>query len=444
MNASLWSYIKSDLKSELPSGAFKIWIEPIQVVEENPKRLVLGCPNSFSRNWVAQNYGQAIRRSLALISGEDVEFELAVSPLPKKESREGDYQPELPYEPGRLLKPRSALNGQFTFDSFITGPSNVFAHQAAKELALGGGMAVGALYLAADTGLGKSHLSQAVGWSVFGRTPRYRVMYLTAEEFTNQMVSAIRGGRAAEFKNRFRRRCDALILEDVQFLSGKDKTQSELAHTLDALISDGKRVVFTSSRLPNQIPSLRKELASRLMSGLVATIGAPDFDTRVRIVLDKARRRSLNLNREVAEVLAGSIKRDVRRLESALLGVAARSRLMNRPVTVELAREVLGGSGDTPELDIEAIVETVSRHFKITPEELMTRSRIKRIAEPRTVALYLCREFTDRSLAEIGRHFGRKHSTVLYAVSRVEKAIHHQTSLGRKAEYLRRQIEKRL
>lgn len=441
MHPTLWQNIKADLQASTPQGPFKIWLEPLTDLSVGDGRLVLGCPNKFSLKWVLQHYDGTIKSAIARHSTEPVEVELTVAPAPSRTRSDGRGQPDLPYQPGRLLRPQAELDHRFTFDSFITGPANRFAHGAALELALGGGLATGALFLTADTGLGKSHLSQAIGLGLKQSDPRRRVMYLTAEDFTNQMVSAIRSGGAAQFKDRFRRRVDALILEDVQFLSGKEKTQVELSLTLESLISDGRKVVFTSSRPPGRIPGLRSDLASRLQTGVVAAIDSPDFDNRVRIVMAKAKAINLELGVQVAEELAEGIKTDVRRLESAVFGLAAKSRLMGRPITSDLAREVLGQAVVSGP-DLDRIIQTTARKFNLPVKEMLSRSRLKRIVECRSVAIYLSRRLTDHSLAEIGRRFDRSHSTVVHAVDRVERAIHRQTGLGRKAEYLQTELER--
>jgi len=445
VTTSHWQSVKDYLKSALSPGAFRIWIEPIQVLGDDGQELVLGCPNRFSCQWVEQHFGREIARALDLASGGGAGLRIEVAPPPKAEAPERPAwpQPELPYEPGRLLRSGRIFNREFTFENFVTGPSNGFAHQAAQALASGQGLGVRALYLQAETGLGKSHLSQAVGQRLLEENPGTTILYLTAEDFTNQMISAIRGKEVSGFKDRFRRRCQTLILEEVHFLSGKESTQTELAYTLDALLNDGKRVVFTSSQSPTLIPGLKQELVSRLMTGLVTPIGPPDYETRLRILQAKARRRELDLPDEVAEVLARNICRDVRRLEAALLGVVAKSRLMGRPLTRDLALEVLGGADRPPCPDLEAVVEVVCRYYHISAEELASRSRLKRVAQPRAAVLYLCRRFTDESLAVIGRHFDRNHNTVLYALNRVERSLKRRDELGRQVEFLSQKLAER-
>ena len=441
MRSPLLSQIKNDLQASLPPGAFEIWIESLVELAQEGEILVLGCPNRFSLNWISQHYDREIRSALDHLAGSVSSYKLVVAPparrpaVPEEEAG-AQAQLDLPIAPGRMLEPDQAFNPDFTFETFVTGPSNAFAHQAAQALALGRGMPIRSLYLQAETGLGKSHLSQAVGLSLLGGATRARVLYLTAEEFTNQMISDLRAGRADSFKNRFRRCCDTLILEEVQFLSGKEKTQAELGFTLDSLLGDGKRVLFSGSRLPQEIPGLKPELASRLTAGVVATIGQPGFETRVKIVKAKALRLGLTLPDQAAESLAGAVTRDVRRLESALTNLLARSRLMDRPLCPDLIQEVLGVSGENPRPGLERIMDLVCRAYKVRPEELATSSRLKRITVPRSIVFYLGRRFTDLSLSQLGRALGRKHTTVLYALDRVERAVQKQDSLGRQVRLL--------
>ena len=454
MNKGRLYLLKKELRSKLPATAYEIWIDPLVQLEGdgrrpgkesggNGKKLVLGCPNEFSLNWIKQNYGRNIEDVLARLDFIGSGYDLAVAPpAPRtKAAAEAPSQLDLPYSPGRILNRSEGLNPAFTFDQFIAGPSNMFAHQAAMALAGGQGMPLGSLYLQSDTGLGKSHLSQAVGWSLLqGRQDR-KVLYLTAEEFTNQMISSIKTGQTDNFRSRFRKSCDALILDEVQFLSGKEKTQAELGYTLDNLMSDGKRILFSGSRLPKEIPGLKRELASRLSMGVVATIDQPDLETRIRIVEAKARGKGVELPDDVIEILAKSVKRDVRRLESGLMNLIAHSRLMNRPVNVDLVREVLNGQGQRPATDLTRIIDLVCSSFNVTKEELASDSRLKRITLPRSIVFYLGRRFTDLSLASLGKELGRRHTTVLYALNRIEKAVIRKDRLGRQVLLLARKIE---
>lgn len=449
MQQTLLDHLKAELRARLAPSDYDVWIEPLTDQSNGREGLVVGCPNAFARNWVARHFTAEIREVLGRLGHRETSLSFEIGPRAaraKVSDEEIAAQPnqlELPYEPGRVLNRTNGFNPAFTFENFITGPSNIFAHQAALALSQRQGLGQDALFIQADTGLGKSHLSQAVGLALAGGSPHPRVMYLSAEEFTNQMIAAIRSGQIESFKTRFRRSCEALILEEVQFLSGKEKTQAELGYTLDSLMGDGKPVVLSGSRLPNQIPGLRRELASRLEAGVVAKISPPDHETRVRIIHAKADLMGIELPSGVAELLADGVKRDIRRLESILMNVAARAELLGRPLSVDLARETLGlnGSGGRP--GQELIIDLVCGSYKVSPEDLSSKSRLKRIAEPRSLVCYLCRRYTDLSLAEIGRLINRKHTTVLYAVDRIEQARGRRNRLGREAEFLARRLEER-
>ena len=449
MNYSLWPTIKQRLKEKLPRAAFGMWIEPVTVLTDNGNSLVLGCPNSFSKNWVKRHYGQAIGELLARLGADGAGLEITIAPksAAKAEIGRSDrtrppmVQAELPYQPGRLLKIDSRFNRKFTFNDFVTGPSNEFAHQAAREMAKGGSVPSRSLYLQAETGLGKSHLSQAVGLGIINRDSSAKVLYLTTEEFTNQMVMSLRNQTVDRFKDRFRRSCHTLILEEIQFLVGKKKTQAELLHTLDCLAESGRRIVFTGSKLPQDIPGLSRELRSRMGGGLVAAISQPDYRTRVKILSLKAQRMGLDLPIAVAERLAEAFTGDVRRLESALIGLAAKSRLFNRLISLDLAEELIGVQAPSSRPDLNRVLETVCHYYQVSRQDLKSRTRTKRISQARTIALYLAREMTDESLKVIGAAVDRRHSTVAYAVSRMENEVQNQTKLGRQATLIQNRIK---
>ncbi len=447
MSDSHWEDLKSDLCSRIGEGSFKLWISPIVLLDERDGRLSLGFPTRFSLNWVQQNYGLLLRQLLDDRGLAGVSLQFSVTPAIQGDapdaSRPGEtasgdqvgVQPELPYQAGQLLRPGQSFNPDYSFGSFVTGPCNAFALEAAKAMAAGGAEDINPLYIHAETGLGKSHLCQALGQSLVRGAGGENVLYLTAEDFTNQMVNALRRQEADQFKDRFRHRCSALILEEVQFLAGKEKTQSELAYALDSLVSEGKKVVFTASRPPQEIAGLRGDLASRLSGGVVASIKQPDYDTRLRIVRSKARRRQIPLDEEVAAIIARSLTSDVRRLESALVGLSAHARLLNRPLDAALAREVLGDQAERRP-GVAEIISLVCQYYKLTETELTGSSRLKRVAQARWVALYLCRVFTELPLKAIGQAFGRNHTSVIYGLGAVEKALRQRDSLGRQVEFL--------
>jgi chromosomal replication initiator protein len=402
-------------------------------------KLVLSCPNRFFATWVREHYLRLIEEELRRL-GAPVEVALAVSPRP---AEDGEAPPEGDQLALPALAPRPPLRlrRDFTFEEFVVGDCNSFAYQAALAMANNTGGLVGSIYLLSGTGLGKSHLAQAIGNHVQEARPQVRVVYASAEEFTNEMVAAIKTGRTQQFKEKYRRACDLLLMEEVQFLAGKEKTQAELACTLDSLSGEGKRVIFTGSCLPRDIPRLGGRLRSRLSSALITSMEAPDFATRLKILRQKAARRALSLPGEVAQYLAENLTGDVRQIEGALVALAAKSALMGSQVDLALARQVVGDIlGVHREVTIELVQDLVGQYFRVSREDLVSRSRKRQIVQPRNLAMYLCRRHTRSPLEAIGQAFNRDHATVLYAVHAVERGLRQKGTFCHQVEFLTRRL----
>ncbi|MFP3870280.1 MAG: DnaA ATPase domain-containing protein, partial [Syntrophobacteria bacterium] len=286
----IWTKVKDDLQSRISSNCFKIWIHPLELVSSEDRAVSLGCPNRFFLNWLRENYLAEIQESWERVSNMPVEIHLQVARTPRRSSRhdeEDTSQMSLPL-PGPAASCAHRLNRRFTFDEFVVGMGNSFAFSAALAVATGTQTPCNSLYLLSDTGLGKSHLSHAIGNHILQHKPDARVYYLTTEDFTNEMIAAIKQHRMELFKEKYRGMCDVLLLEEMQFLSGKEKTQVELAYTLDALSHDNKKVVFTGTHFPRDIPKLKSKLQSRLSAGIITHIEPPDFQTRLKILSKKA------------------------------------------------------------------------------------------------------------------------------------------------------------
>lgn len=335
-----------------------------------------------------------------------------------------------------------SLNGGYTFERFVVGRSNEFAYSASKALAQGDSWNYHSLLMLASTGLGKSHLSHATGNAILKHNPKTRVLYLTAEDFTNEMVFSLKNNRIDEFKNKYRRLCDVLLLEEIHFLTGKEKTQTELGYTLDSLSNDNKKIIFTSSLAPNDIPRMSKGLSSRLSSGLVATIGKPDHDTRVNILTKKAAEENISLSNDIIHFLASRLKRDIRQMESAVKYLKAKSEFLNARIDLDLAKDVIsclvsGQSSITP----EQIKTLVSTYFKIDPDMFRTRSRKKIYAHPRNIYVFLCRSHTDETLETLAQTINRSHSTVLYSLELVEHQMKTDKKILYQINFLTQKIE---
>jgi chromosomal replication initiator protein len=322
------------------------------------------------------------------------------------------------------------------------GQNNRFAYSAALGLASEPTRNHHSLFLSSETGLGKSHLSQAIGHHILNHFPAENVFYITAEDFTNEMVRAFRGGEIDQFKEKYRRKCDVLLLEDVHFLTGKERTQIELALALDDLLNADKKLIFTSSCLPANIPRLNDQLRSRLSGGLISNIEKPDFATRVQILQRKMGDHGVALPRNLIEYLASELSENVRQLESGLIGISARVSLAGERVDMRLAQEVVRGiTSRARAITVQSIKELVCRHYGVSSDELESRSRKKRIVRPRQMAIYLARKYTDQSLQAIGRSFNRYHATAIHSVGAVEKGVKADAAMKEQLHYLCGQLE---
>jgi chromosomal replication initiator protein len=437
---NIWEEIKEQIRAIIPEKSFSLWINPLTLLEQREDALVLGCPNKFSLNWVTENYIPLFQENLDRMGERNCRLALRVvspSSAPPPALVQDSRQLTLPNMPSNGNGGNRALNQDFTFDRFVVGSCNEFAYSASKALAIEGQFPCSSLFIVAETGLGKSHLSQATAHTLLEKNPRLRVIYLTAEDFVNEMILALKNHRIDEFKNKYRRSCDVLLLEEIHFLSGKEKTQLELGYTLDALANDRKRIIFTSSLLPKDIPHLNKELASRLTSGIITTLDKPDYETRVKIIERKSSEHGLTLPREIFHLLAKDLTGDIRQMESALRCLKAKAELMKARIDPDLAKEVLLCHLPTQKLlSLEDVKAMVCQYFKIDPAVLSSKSRKRIHAYPRNVYVHLCRQHTDRTVEEIGRSLSRNHSTVLYASEVIEHKMKVDKRVKNQIEFL--------
>jgi chromosomal replication initiator protein len=437
---TIWEEIKDQIRGVIPEKSFSLWINPLTLLEQSDDAIVLGCPNKFSLNWVTENYIPLFQENLDRMGEKNCKLALRVvspSSAPPPALVEDPRQLTLPNIPSNENGGPRALNQDFTFDRFVVGRCNEFAYAASKALAIEGQFPCSSLFIVAKTGLGKSHLSQATAHALLESNPRLKVIYITAEDFVNEMIFALKNHRIDEFKNKYRRSCDVLLLEEIHFLSGKEKTQLELGYTLDALANDRKRIIFTSSLLPKDIPHLNRDLASRLTSGIITTLDTPDYETRVKIIERKSSEHGLALSHEIFHLLAKDLTGDVRQMESALRCLKAKADLMKAIIDPDLAKEILLCHMPSQKLlTLEDVKAMVCQYFKIDPALLSSKSRKKIHAYPRNVYVYLCRQHTDRTVEEIGRSLSRNHSTVLYASEVIEHKMKMDKRVKNQIEFL--------
>ena len=439
----LWDQAKSRIHEKMPNHSFRLWVEPLEYLAQRDEEILLGCPSGFFKKWVTRHYLKLIEAETKGVSGRPCRISLQLSDTCNGTRHLGPEDDQLPLPHMRdrqsVLSP---LQRDFTFDQFVVGICNDFAYNAALALACEENTCHNPLFLLSDIGLGKSHLSHAVGNHILKKNPTIRVCYVTAEEFTNAMIHALRHDRIEEFKDKYRRQCDVLLLEDVQFLSGKAKTQDELACTLDALLEAKKKLIFTGTYLPGDIPKMDEKLSSRLSAGIISNIESPDYDTRVRILRKKASSKQVNIPADVIHYLASTLTQNVRQLESGLIGVAAKASLLNLPIDTKLAESVAKNIiRRSKEITVESIQKLVCKYYKLTMEEFLSRSRKRSIAQPRQIAMYLARRHTGQSLHAIGRSFNRYHATTLHAIGAVEKLIREKGPIQKQVEFLSKKLE---
>jgi chromosomal replication initiator protein len=411
---TVWNRCVRDLQAELPEQQFNTWIRPLQAVEDGPV-LKLLAPNRFVVDWLNQHY---LNRIEELLGGTgEVVVEVG--------SRQGGIQPAITAArpaPAEAAPPIvSRLNPDFVFDNFVEGKSNQLARAAACQVGENPGKSYNPLFIYGGVGLGKTHLMQAIGNAMIARNPRARVSYVHSERFVGDMVKGLQHNTSAEFKRSYRS-LDALLIDDIQFFAGKERSQEEFFHTFNALLEGQKQIVLTCDRYPKEVNGLEERLKSRFGWGLTVAIEPPELETSVAILMSKAASENAVLPEEVAFFIAKRIRSNVRELEGALRRVIANSTFTGRPISLEFAKEALRDLLALQDrlVSIENIQKTVADYFKIRVGDLLSKRRSRSVARPRQIAMALAKELTNHSLPEIGDAFGgRDHTTVLHACRRV-------------------------
>jgi len=440
---AVWNKVKSAIKKRIPSHSYKMWIEPLKVDRVEDNACTVYCPNFFSRKRVQGLYGAIILNAIQKELGQECEltFKISNKSNGRKPKIAEDLQLPLPNDNARPFNGRF-LRRNFTFDQFVVGSNNDFAYSASLALASRRDTQQNALFLLSKTGMGKSHLSQAIGHHVMTTHPTDRIYYITAEDFSNEMVRAYRHNAIDKFKDKYRNQCDVLLLEDVHYLSGKERTQIELALTLDTLFDSGKRIIFTGCYLPTEIPKLNDKLRSRLSCGLISAIDPPNFRTRVRILQKKVGVHDYRLPESVIHYLAGELTDDVRQLESGLNGVAAKSSLMGVPVDVPLAESVVKNIvRQRKRITIGVIKKLVCKYYNVSIDDVVSKSRKQNLVRPRQMAIYLSRRFTDSPLQTIGKSFNRYHATALHSINSIERGLKQDSSIQKQVGFFCQKLE---
>lgn len=453
---TVWNDVKTAIKDQISPSLYRLWIEPIEFVEAQSDTMILACPNFFIKKRIMANYTDLINHELNRKNGRPMTFSLQVNSANQNQAHNNDRAQNGNPAAGQRTRGRQLtlpgiaaqpMNGRilrkdYTFDHFVVGHNCNLAYQATMELASGKSANVNAVFLLSGTGMGKSHLSQAVGHKILSVSPGERVYYMSAEDFTNEMVHAIKGNSLDTFKKRYRDGCDVLLLEEIHMLSGRTRTQTELALVLDHLYESGKKLIFSSCASPSEIPRMSDHLISRLGQSMMTAIDAPDFKTRLRILRAKARCRGIELPGQVAEYMAGELVDNVRQLENGLIGVASRSCLMGDQIDLDLAEQVVKNIVTRKKtITIDSISRLVSREFGVPLKDMISRSRKKSVVRTRQVAIFLARRHTSQPLQSIGRKFNRKHATVIHSINSVEKELKLKGELFRQVQIIEKKLE---
>jgi chromosomal replication initiator protein len=449
MNAhpkEIWEKTLNIIKGELTEVSFNTWIKSITPISIESDLIRLSVPNDFTRGILDSRYKDLIINALKLITSKkyNIEFlimseEVVESAVPKNK-KESNSKIIVNDEMSAMLNPK------YTFDSFVIGNSNRFAHAASLAVAEAPAKAYNPLFIYGGVGLGKTHLMHAIGHYILQNNSKSKVMYVSSEKFTNELINSIKDDKNEEFRNRYRN-IDVLLIDDIQFIGGKERTQEEFFHTFNALHEANKQIILSSDRPPKEIPTLEDRLRSRFEWGLIADIQAPDFETRMAILKKKADVENLNIPNEVMVYIATKIKSNIRELEGALIRIVAFSSLTNKEVSVELAAEALKdiiSSRQSKQVTIDLIQDVVANYFNLKVDDLKSSRRTRNVAFPRQIAMYLCRKLTDMSLPKIGEEFGgRDHTTVIHAYEKISSNLKVDEGLQNSVTDLTKRIDQK-
>jgi len=434
MAASIWEQVLGRIETKVNRHSFYTWFKPTTFVNDSGQTITVLVPNSLFKDWLTKHYSVVLTEALTEVQRSDSKVLFVSEATPAAAAPVEDTPPavEASEETSGAAVSHASLNPRYTFDTFIVGTSNQFAHAACRAVAEAPSRSYNPLFIYGGVGLGKTHLMHAVGQYVLHHDPSLKLTYISSERFMNEMINAVRYDRILEFRERYRT-VDVLLVDDIQFVSGKEGTQTEFFHTFNALYDAQKQIVLSSDRPPHEIPALEERLRSRFEWGLIADIQPPDLETKVAILKKKAESEAIPLPDNVAIYIAGRIKSNIRELEGSLIRLIAYASLTGRELTLDLAQEVLKNVLDQDDraITIETIQKFVSDYYQLKVGELKSRNNSKSIAMPRQIAMYLCKSLTHASLPEIGRSFGGKHhSTVIHSIKKVEEMRKRDTDFN--------------
>jgi chromosomal replication initiator protein len=451
----IWSQVQEELRFQLAKRTYDMWLKNTSVVSTDGATFRIGVPSKLAKDWLEDRFSGLIQETLQAVTGSEVDIDFVISPslhrpaVATLEADDDEPATENGHDNGveavvdSVGIAPSELNARFRFSSFVVGHNSQFAHAAAKAVAEAPGDSYNPLFLYGGVGLGKTHLMHAIGHEVHDRFPRKRVVYLTSEQFTNEVISSIATARMGEFRHKYRT-VDVLLIDDVQFLAGKDRTKEEFFHTFNALHEINKQIVISSDRPPKEIPTLEDRLRSRFEWGLIADIQPPDFETRLAILHSKLGNNSSLIPEEVLSFIAHKVQRNIRELEGALTRVQAFAAIHQRPLDQEEAARLLSDiipAGTRKPINVDRIQALVADYYNVTLEDMKGKRRDKHIVFPRQVAMYLVREETPSSLPAIGKAFGgRDHTTALHSIEKIANELKEDERLRYEVQAIREKL----
>ncbi len=434
----IWQQVLEELADTLEHPAYESWIKPTNAVSFDETSFTISTNSSLSKEWIYKNYAGQITKILNQITEKKIDLKVVIEKKKeiieeKKELLQEEKPSAIPLNDNQINALRSTsnnLNLKYTFDNFVVGAHSKFCHAAALAVAKFPAKTHNPLFIYGGVGLGKTHLMQAVGHYILANHPDLKIKYTSTEMFTNELINSIRNDKMTAFRMKYRQ-IDVLLLDDIQFIEGKEITQEEIFHTFNTLYESGKQVVLTSDRNPKNISTLTERLRSRFEWGLLADIQVPDIETRIAILRNKAERDNMDVSNDVLDIIATAFQNNIRELEGALNRVFAYASINNCPMTIDVVRNIINFSGSGSTLSIDKIIETTASYFSMEPYDIKGQSRLKDISRARQVAIYLSRDMTGSSFPTIGTAFGgRKHTTILYAFEKMKEEIQINKNLS--------------
>ena len=448
MPGSYWNKCKSILKEKIQPHNFESWIEPIDFISYKNNQLELSVPSSFFVEWINEHYKESIVGIYQELSGAKTLLSIIVSENGTREKpKEKAHADSSPAIAIKQIKEKTNLNEKYNFDSFVVGKSNEFCHASAKAVAAKLADAYNPLFIYGGVGLGKTHLMQAIGNAVLEKNPNLNVLYLSSEKFVNDLINSIQRGSMSYFRKKYRN-LDLLLIDDIQFIAGKERTQEEFFHTFNTLFEMKKQIVMSSDKFPKDITNMEERLRSRFSWGLISDIQPPELEIKIAIVKKLISQNGFDVDDEVATFLARKVKSNIRELEGCVARVMAYASLTRKTsdklIGMDLAKETLKGIYDDTarSLDIKQVQKAVCDFYSLKNSDIRSKSRLKSVTMPRHVAMYLCREFTNTSLPEIGQAFGgRDHTTVMHAVSKIKDELEVNTQLYNEINQIKKVLD---